>query len=54
MATQKKFIYWFKEIGKEDISLVGGKGANLGEMYNLGIPVPPGFYYFLRSIFLLY
>jgi len=43
MATQKKFIYWFKEIGKEDISLVGGKGANLGEMYNLGIPVPPGF-----------
>lgn len=43
MAAQKKFIYWFKEIGKEDISLVGGKGANLGEMYNLGIPVPPGF-----------
>lgn len=43
MSAQKKFIYWFSEIGKEDISLVGGKGANLGEMYNLGIPVPPGF-----------
>ena len=45
MSAQKKnkFIYWFSEIGKDDISLVGGKGANLGEMYNLGIPVPPGF-----------
>lgn len=41
--SAQKFIYWFSEIGKEDISLVGGKGANLGEMYNLGIPVPPGF-----------
>lgn len=39
----KKFIYWFKEIHKDDISLVGGKGANLGEMFNLGVPVPPGF-----------
>ena len=43
MTSAQKFIYWFSEIGKEDISLVGGKGANLGEMYNLGIPVPPGF-----------
>lgn len=39
----QKFIYWFKEIGKEDIDLVGGKGANLGEMLKIGIPVPPGF-----------
>ncbi len=43
MKTAQKFIYWFSEIGKEDIPRVGGKGANLGEMYNLGIPVPPGF-----------
>ncbi len=43
MPAQKKFVYWFSEIGKEDGALVGGKGANLGEMYNLGIPVPPGF-----------
>lgn len=29
----KKFILWFKEINKNDIPLVGGKNANLGEMY---------------------
>ena len=33
----------FKKIDKHDISLVGGKGANLGEMANAGFPVPPGF-----------
>jgi len=38
-----KTISWFKEISKDNISIVGGKGANLGEMYNLGMPVPPGF-----------
>ena len=36
-------ILWFKEISKNDIAYVGGKGANLGEMFNMGIPVPPGF-----------
>ncbi len=36
-------IYWFKEVTKDDISLVGGKGANLGEMTKAGFPVPPGF-----------
>lgn len=30
---EKKFILWFKEISKNDIPLVGGKNANLGEMY---------------------
>ena len=38
-----KSILWFKEVGKEDIALVGGKGANLGEMVKAGFPVPPGF-----------
>lgn len=33
----------FKKIDKHDVSLVGGKGANLGEMANAGFPVPPGF-----------
>ncbi len=41
--SEYKFIRWFEELGKEDVPLVGGKGANLGEMTNAGIPVPPGF-----------
>ena len=36
-------ILWFNQIGLEDVNLVGGKGGNLGEMYNLGIPIPNGF-----------
>ncbi len=39
----EKLIVWFFEVGKNDVNLVGGKGANLGEMTGLGIPVPPGF-----------
>lgn len=41
--AKDKYIRWFQELGKQDTGLVGGKGANLGEMYNLGLPVPPGF-----------
>jgi len=40
---ETKFIVWFEDVGKGDLALVGGKGANLGEMVNAGIPVPPGF-----------
>lgn len=36
-------VVWFKDVDKDDISLVGGKGANLGEMTRAGFPVPPGF-----------
>ena len=43
MREDKKAIVWFNEVTKEDIPLVGGKGANLGEMTNAKIPVPPGF-----------
>jgi len=43
MRTGLKAIVWFNEVTKNDIPLVGGKGANLGEMTNAGIPVPPGF-----------
>ena len=39
----RKLILWFEELNKEDVPLVGGKCANLGEMINAGIPVPPGF-----------
>jgi len=38
-----KYIKDFKEISKRDLSIAGGKGANLGEMLKIGIPVPPGF-----------
>ena len=43
MRQSLKSIVWFNEVTKQDIALVGGKGANLGEMTNAGIPVPPGF-----------
>jgi len=39
----EKLILWFDELNKDDIPLVGGKNANLGEMTQAGIPVPPGF-----------
>ncbi len=38
-----KLLVWFDEVDKDDIHLVGGKGANLGEMVRAGLPVPPGF-----------
>jgi len=38
-----KHIAWFKDLNKESIGTAGGKGANLGEMYNAGLPIPPGF-----------
>ena len=38
-----KFIKSFKETNKKDVALAGGKGANLGEMLKIGIPVPLGF-----------
>ena len=39
----KKFVYNFKEGNKDMKSLLGGKGANLAEMMNIGLNVPPGF-----------
>jgi len=43
MKPRSSAVVWFNEVTKNDIALVGGKGANLGEMTNAGIPVPPGF-----------
>ncbi|MEE4592388.1 pyruvate, phosphate dikinase [Streptomyces sp. DSM 41524] len=40
---QQKFVYDFTEGNKDLKDLLGGKGANLAEMTNLGLPVPPGF-----------
>jgi pyruvate, orthophosphate dikinase len=51
-----KLVYDFTEGNKDLKDLLGGKGANLAEMTNLGLPVPPGFIitteacrYYLRS-----
>ncbi|MCK5577046.1 MAG: phosphoenolpyruvate synthase, partial [Dehalococcoidales bacterium] len=43
MQKAFKAIAWFNEVTKDDVDIVGGKGANLGEMTLAGIPVPPGF-----------
>ena len=44
---EKKFIYWFSELGIKDVPAVGGKNASLGEMFsNLtskGVAVPDGY-----------
>ena len=40
---KKKFLYMFEEGNKDMRELLGGKGANLAEMTNAGMPVPPGF-----------
>ncbi len=41
--SNAKFVYAFREGAASMKALLGGKGANLAEMVNLGIPVPPGF-----------
>lgn len=52
----KKILVWFEEVDKNDIPLVGGKGANLGEMTSANLPIPYGFiltsnayFYFLEK-----
>lgn len=37
------YVYAFSEGNKDMKDILGGKGANLAEMTNLGLPVPPGF-----------
>lgn len=43
MPKDNSSILWFSDVDKEDIPVVGGKGANLGEMTRAGFPVPNGF-----------
>ena len=38
-----RFVKWFSELSNKDISIAGGKGASLAEMYNSKFPIPPGF-----------
>ena len=47
MEKQTAFVLWFDELGIDDVPLVGGKNASLGEMYRSlvpkGVPIPNGF-----------
>jgi rifampicin phosphotransferase len=38
-----KFVAPLRDFGREDVSSAGGKGANLGELVRIGLPVPDGF-----------
>ena len=42
-ALERASIVWFDQVGRDATPLVGGKGANLGELTQAQIPVPPGF-----------
>ena len=41
--SDKKYLYLFSEGNKDMREILGGKGANLAEMTNAGMPVPQGF-----------
>ncbi|MBI5797488.1 phosphoenolpyruvate synthase [Candidatus Woesearchaeota archaeon] len=43
MVRVDQYIAWFSDLSKDSLPVAGGKGANLAEMYNLGLPVPSGF-----------
>ena len=60
MTDQVKRVYAFgKDAQGNNVTegntnmkaILGGKGANLAEMANIGLPVPPGFYYFLSNVY---
>ncbi len=46
-------IAWFDEVGKDDVGVAGGKGANLGELTRAGLSVPPGFIVKAAAYFVL-
>jgi pyruvate, water dikinase len=43
LNLRSQYVISLDRLGKEDVPLAGGKGANLGEMVHAGLPVPPGF-----------
>ena len=47
-----KYIAWLSNLSKADLQLAGGKGANLGEMYNSKFPVPQAFVVTTEAFFL--
>ena len=48
--SDKKRVYLFREGNATMRDLLGGKGANLAEMTNIGLPVPPGFNHYHRDV----
>ena len=40
---EESYVKWFSELSNKNVSIAGGKGASLAEMYNAKVPVPPGF-----------
>ncbi len=42
-GTSVAVVRWLTDVGRDDVSEVGGKAANLGELLSAGLPVPPGF-----------
>ncbi len=42
-APRKDLVIWFDKLRKNDVPIVGGKNASLGEMISARMPVPPGF-----------
>ncbi len=51
MKKSTAHILKFSDVRKSDIAYVGGKGANLGEMFSTGIPVPNGFVVTAKAYF---
>jgi pyruvate, orthophosphate dikinase len=43
MVAAKKYVYFYGEKGSDNVQLLGNKGAQLGKMTMIGLPVPPGF-----------
>ncbi|MFH1307550.1 MAG: phosphoenolpyruvate synthase [archaeon] len=43
VKQEEIYVKWLSELSKDDVAKVGGKGANLAEMYNNKFPVPPAF-----------
>ncbi len=42
-TVTEKLVLSLRELGRGDLAIAGGKGANLGELVRAGFPVPPGF-----------
>lgn len=51
ISKNEEQIIWLSSLSKDDVPIAGGKGANLGEMYNSGFPVPPAFVVSVKAFF---